>query len=395
MAKLDLLVVGTTIAALQTVGLIGVEVGNRRHFEPALLSLGINLEVVADGTGETLVTATKTQDAVRQFELLEQPLDMFEHLAMRLGRMFGSVDTYDLNLRELVQTVQATHILAIGTSFATEALGVGAVLDGEVLLVDDDITIDVGDGHFGGWDEIEIVNLAVVHLSLLVGQLACAVARILVDNCRRHDLLIAGIGSFGEEEVDEGTLQTSAETTIDGESCTSNLDTEVEVDKVKVLGEFPVWQLGSRHLRVAVPIAYGILTEYALLKVGLDNPIVLGTSAFGHLVVGDIRNLAEHVVHLGLACGFLIVEILVDGLEFGNASLGSLGLVALAILHEHAYAFGETVCLGEVVIEGLLRLTALLVLGDDGVDGFACAFEMLFVQTGNDAIVLLGDEFQC
>ena len=81
-AKLDRLVVGATIAALQTVGLIGVEIGNRRHFKPTLLSLGINLKVVADGTGEALVTTAKTQDAVRQFELLEQPLDMFEHLAM-------------------------------------------------------------------------------------------------------------------------------------------------------------------------------------------------------------------------------------------------------------------------------------------------------------------------
>ena len=320
---------------------------------------------------------------------------MFEHLTMRLGGMFGSVNAYDLDLRELVQTVQATHILAIGTGFATEALGVGAVLDGEVLLVDDDVTIDVGDRHFGGWNKIEIVDLAVVHLSFLIGQLTCAVARLLVDDCRRHDLLVAGIGGFGEEEIDKGTLETSTQATIDRETCTRDLYTEVEVDEVEVLGELPVRQLGSGHLGVAGPVAYGVLTEDTLLEVGLDYPVVLGTSAFGHLVVGNIRNLAEHVGNLALASGLLLVELLVDSLEFGNTSLGSLGFGALTILHKHADALGETIGFGKVVIEGLLRLTALLVLGDDGVDGFACAFEMLFVQTGNDAVVLLGDEFQC
>ena len=127
---------------------------------------------------------------------------MGKHLAMGLGRMLGGVDANNLDLRELMQTVQATYVLAVGTGFATEALGIGAVLDGKILLVDDDIAIDIGDGHLGSWDEIEIVDLAMVHLSFLVGKLTCTITRLLVYYCWRHNLLIASIGSFGEEEVD-------------------------------------------------------------------------------------------------------------------------------------------------------------------------------------------------
>ena len=54
-AELGLLVVGTTVAALQTVGLIGVEVADRRDLEPATLSLRIDLKIVANRTGKTLI----------------------------------------------------------------------------------------------------------------------------------------------------------------------------------------------------------------------------------------------------------------------------------------------------------------------------------------------------
>ena len=47
--ELRLLGVLTTITALQTVGLIGVEIRYGRNLEPTTLSFGLNLEIVADG----------------------------------------------------------------------------------------------------------------------------------------------------------------------------------------------------------------------------------------------------------------------------------------------------------------------------------------------------------
>ena len=64
MAELGLLGVGTAIAALQAVGLVGVEVADGADFQPTLLCLAVNLEVIADGAGEALVAATEAQDAV-------------------------------------------------------------------------------------------------------------------------------------------------------------------------------------------------------------------------------------------------------------------------------------------------------------------------------------------
>ena len=58
-ADLRLLCLAVAIAALQTVGLIGVEVAYRADLQPTLLSLAVDLEVVADGRGERLVAATE------------------------------------------------------------------------------------------------------------------------------------------------------------------------------------------------------------------------------------------------------------------------------------------------------------------------------------------------
>ena len=49
-----------TDTALQTVCLISVEVRDGADLEPTLLGFAIDLEVVANGTGEALVAAAKT-----------------------------------------------------------------------------------------------------------------------------------------------------------------------------------------------------------------------------------------------------------------------------------------------------------------------------------------------
>ena len=66
-AELNLLVLGMAIAALEAIGLIGVEVADRRYLQPAPLSLGIYLEVIADGRCERLVATAEEQYAIGQF----------------------------------------------------------------------------------------------------------------------------------------------------------------------------------------------------------------------------------------------------------------------------------------------------------------------------------------
>ena len=51
-----------------------------------------------------------------------------------------------------------------------------AVLDGQVFLIEDNIAVDVCYGNLSRWDKIQVVNLTMIHLSLLVGKLSCAIA---------------------------------------------------------------------------------------------------------------------------------------------------------------------------------------------------------------------------
>ena len=125
------LLVSIAVATLESIGLISVKVGNRRHLQPASLSLGIHLEVIADGRSETLVAAAETEYTVWQLELLQQSFDMVEHLLMAFLRMFWRVDAHYLYLRELVKAVETSHVLAVRTSLATETLSVCTVLDGQ------------------------------------------------------------------------------------------------------------------------------------------------------------------------------------------------------------------------------------------------------------------------
>ena len=49
--------------------------------------------------------------------------------------MFRRIDPYDLNLRELVQTVQTAHILAVTACLTAETLSVSAVLNRQLSLM--------------------------------------------------------------------------------------------------------------------------------------------------------------------------------------------------------------------------------------------------------------------
>ena len=51
-----------------------------------------------------------------------------------------------------------------------------AVLDGQVFLVEDNVAVDVCYGYLSSRDEVQVVNLTMIHLSLLVGKLSRAVA---------------------------------------------------------------------------------------------------------------------------------------------------------------------------------------------------------------------------
>ena len=75
-----------------------------------------------------------------------------------------------------MKTVQTTNILAVRACFATETLCIGTILDRQLGFVQNNVTVNIRHRYLGSRNQVEIVYLAVVHLTFLVRQLACTVA---------------------------------------------------------------------------------------------------------------------------------------------------------------------------------------------------------------------------
>lgn len=91
----------------------------------------------------------------------------------------GPFDEFDFI--ELVEAVEAADVFAPGAGFASEAGGVGAVVDGEVFFVEGFVSVEVGYGDFCGWDGVEVIFGREVHLTFFIGELACSGGGIGVD----------------------------------------------------------------------------------------------------------------------------------------------------------------------------------------------------------------------
>ena len=102
--------------------------------------------------------------------------------------MVGVLDANQLHLVKLVQAVEPPHVLAVAPRLATEAGGVGAHANRQALLLDDLVAEDIGHRHLCRRDEVKVIHLAVVHLSLLIGDLPGAEAGCLIDDKGRLNL---------------------------------------------------------------------------------------------------------------------------------------------------------------------------------------------------------------
>ena len=79
-----------------------------------------------------------------------------------------------------------------------------------------------------------------VHLALLVGELARAQSAGLIDHEGRLHLGIARLAGLVEEEGLQRALEAGHLADIDGEARTGDLDAEVEIDEVELLQQIPV-----------------------------------------------------------------------------------------------------------------------------------------------------------
>ena len=71
--------------------------------------------------------------------------------------VLGCVDAHYFHLVKLMQSVQSAHVFSIATGFAAEAGRVGAALDRQALLIENDVSEDVGYRYLGSRNQIQIV----------------------------------------------------------------------------------------------------------------------------------------------------------------------------------------------------------------------------------------------
>ena len=163
-----------------------------------------------------------------------------------------------------------------------------------------------------------------------------AESRRLVDHHGRFDLLVARAGVVVEEVVDQRTLQLGTLSFIDRKTGACDLHTQVEVDQVIFLRQFPVGQRVFRQLRFH--------------SAHLFHLIIIGANTFGHFIIRDIRDCVKQVLHIFSRLIHFCLDRLVSLLDLGNTLLGSLGLLLFTFFHQHADGFRSGVHLCQVLI---------------------------------------------
>ncbi len=120
--------------------------------------------------------------------------------------MRGMGDLDDLHFVELVKAVQSADILAVGTRLSPETGGIGHILHREVLAFEDGVAVDVGHRHLSRGNQVKIVDYGVVHLAVLIGELAGAESRIGIHQIGGLNFCVARFQGFIEEEIDKSAL---------------------------------------------------------------------------------------------------------------------------------------------------------------------------------------------
>src|SRR5574344_1062890 len=134
-----------------------------------------------------------------------------------------------------MQTVQTTHILTIRARITTKTSRVGATLDRKIFFVQNNIAEDICNRNLSGRNQIEVIYLAVVHLTLFVRELSRSVTGILIHNQRWLNLKVSTFTCFFEEKCLKRTLQASHRSNIYRKSCTADLNTQVKVYQIEFL----------------------------------------------------------------------------------------------------------------------------------------------------------------
>ena len=117
-----------------------------------------DFQVIGLGRAETHIAGAQRQHAVGQTELLQNRFGMADHFFQRSVAVVRVHDLHHLDLVELVLADQAARVTTGAAGLRPETGAVGGQLDRHLRSVENLLAHTVGQGDFGGRDQVLLLR---------------------------------------------------------------------------------------------------------------------------------------------------------------------------------------------------------------------------------------------
>ena len=168
-----------------------------------------------------------------------------------------------------------------------------------------------------------------IHLTFLVGQLACTIARRFIYDIRGLDFFISGLPCFIKKELNQCTLQSRAFATIYRETCAGYLHSEVKVYYIVFFCK--------------IPMRKSVFRQIGHYSASLFDHIVGSRFSFWDHLAWDIRHRQQYFVDFIFGRLQFLVDSLIVLFQRCHFGLYGLGLILFSFFHQSTDACSELV----------------------------------------------------
>ena len=313
---------------LHAAGLEVFAVGAAGNFAVGVLRGHPHFEVVGFRRAEAHVAGAEGDDAVGKFQQLQDFFGVADHFFQRGVGRFGAHDLHHFHFVELMLADEAARVFAMRAGFAAETGRVGGEFERQIGRGQDAFAHGVGEGNFGGGDEV-LRGFAFVAATGNVeqvfaefGQLAGAEEGGVADDVGGVALGVAVPLRVGvEHELGEGAVQAGDFAFHQAEPRAGEGGGGFKIEAEFFAQIDVVFHGKVKHARRADAAHFHVLRFVA---------------PHGHALVRQVGDGGEPRVQLGLH-GFQIGGGLLQiRLDAGDGGHGGFGFFVFALPFEHA-----------------------------------------------------------
>ncbi len=272
-------------------------VGDAGDFEVGILTSRPDFDIVGLSAGEAEVAGAKLDNAVVKAEQLKDFFGVSEHFFQFCVRSFRGGEFYQFDFVELVDAQHAASLFAGCARLASEARGMSGIVFGKFILAQDFVPMKIGDGDFGGGDQIKLIVFAAVKFLLEFREFAGVERGGAIDEYGHVEFSVTVLASVKiEHEGDEGAFEFRAETAQDNESAGRDFGGALQVEDAEFLAKFPMgeWRAGGLEGWFFAP--------------STDDFVVGGACAVGNGGVGQGGEIEKKVLEFFVGLGDIVVE---------------------------------------------------------------------------------------